>query len=154
MPVSDPSTHAERAGGSMRANAGLFLADAFTLEDIPERDKTYLAGPVATTTGFGETPVEARVSEMVTAKRQAADAVRKAVAHLMYWLLPALLIGYGPQLFSAKFTSQEGAGRPLTKGTGSRIADSSSPVVFLRNFDRVSGPEANSCASCHNAPCV
>jgi Di-haem oxidoreductase, putative peroxidase len=62
------------------------------------------------------------------------------------------LINYGSALFSAKFTIEEGAGRPLTKGTGARISDPSSPLVFPRNFDRVSGPEANSCAGCHNAP--
>jgi hypothetical protein len=64
------------------------------------------------------------------------------------------LIDYGSQLFNAKFTSQEGAGRPLTKGTGSRVSDPTSPLVFPRNFDRVSGPEANSCGGCHNAPYV
>jgi mono/diheme cytochrome c family protein len=62
------------------------------------------------------------------------------------------LINYGSALFSAKFTTEEGAGRPQTKGTGARISDPSSPLVFPRNFDRVSGPEANSCAGCHNAP--
>ena len=62
------------------------------------------------------------------------------------------LIQYGAQLFNAKFTIQEGAGRPLSKGTGAPISDSSSPLVFPRNFDRLSSPEANSCAGCHNAP--
>ncbi len=33
----------------------------------------------------------------------------------------AQLIQYGAQLFNAKFTIQEGAGRPLTKGTGPPI---------------------------------
>lgn len=64
------------------------------------------------------------------------------------------LINYGAQLFSAKFTIEEGAGRPLTKGTGSPVSDPSSPLVFPRNYDRISGPEANSCAGCHNAPSV
>ena len=65
--------------------------------------------------------------------------------------LPRLL-QYGAQLFNAKFTVQEGAGRPLSKGTGAPISDPSSPLVFPRNFDRLSSPEANSCAGCHNAP--
>jgi hypothetical protein len=64
------------------------------------------------------------------------------------------LINYGLQLFTAKFTIQEGAGRPLTKGTGTPISDPTSPLVFPRNFDRLSSPEANSCAGCHNAPFV
>jgi len=62
------------------------------------------------------------------------------------------LIEYGAQLFNAKFTIQEGAGRPLSKGTGARISDISSPLVFPRNFDRISSPEANACSGCHNAP--
>ena len=62
------------------------------------------------------------------------------------------LIRYGAQLFSAKFTNQEGAGRPQSKGTGAPISDPSSPLVFPRNFDRISSPDANSCSGCHNAP--
>jgi hypothetical protein len=62
------------------------------------------------------------------------------------------LIEYGSQLFDAKFTIQEGAGRPLSKGTGAPISDPSSPLVFPRNFDRISSPEANACSGCHNAP--
>jgi Di-haem oxidoreductase, putative peroxidase len=62
------------------------------------------------------------------------------------------LIQFGAQLFNAKFTVQEGAGRPLSKGTGAPISDPSSPLVFPRNFDRISAPDANSCSDCHNAP--
>jgi di-heme oxidoreductase (putative peroxidase) len=62
------------------------------------------------------------------------------------------LIQYGAQLFNARFTIQEGAGRPKSKGTGAPISDPSSPLVFPRNFDRLSSPDANSCSGCHNAP--
>lgn len=62
------------------------------------------------------------------------------------------LIEYGSRLFNAKFTIQEGAGRPQSKGTGAPISDPSSPLVFPRNFDRISSPEANACSGCHNAP--
>jgi hypothetical protein len=62
------------------------------------------------------------------------------------------LIEYGSRLFNAKFTIQEGAGRPQSKGTGAPISDPSSPLVFPRNFDRLSSPDANSCSGCHNAP--
>lgn len=62
------------------------------------------------------------------------------------------LIQFGAQLFAAKFTVQEGAGRPASKGTGAPISDPSSLLVFPRNFDRVSSPEANACSGCHNAP--
>ena len=62
------------------------------------------------------------------------------------------LIQYGAQLFNAKFTIQEGAGRPFSKGTGNPISDFRSPLTFPRNFDRLSSPEANACSGCHNAP--
>jgi len=62
------------------------------------------------------------------------------------------LLSHGASVFSAAWTSQEGGGRPLTKGTGAPLADPASPLLFPRNFNRVSAPDANSCAGCHNAP--
>lgn len=62
------------------------------------------------------------------------------------------LVRFGEKLFEAKFTIEEGAGRPLSKGTGAPISDSSSPLVFPRNFDRLSSPDSNSCVGCHNSP--
>ena len=62
------------------------------------------------------------------------------------------LIQFGEKLFTAKFTIKEGAGRPLTKGTGAPLSDPNSPLRFPRNFDRLSSPDANSCVGCHNAP--
>jgi hypothetical protein len=62
------------------------------------------------------------------------------------------LIEYGQKLFEARFTSQEGAGRPLSKGTGAAISDPASPLAFPHNSNRVSGPDANSCSGCHNEP--
>ena len=56
------------------------------------------------------------------------------------------------QLFNAKFTIEEGAGRPKSKGTGAPVSDPVSPLVFPRNFDRLSSPDANACSGCHNAP--
>jgi cytochrome c peroxidase len=64
------------------------------------------------------------------------------------------LIAYGRNLFTAMWTSQEGAGRPLTKGTGAPLSDPSDPLVFPRNFNRISGPDTNSCSGCHNKPFV
>jgi hypothetical protein len=62
------------------------------------------------------------------------------------------LIEHGRKLFTAVWTAQEGGGRPLTKGTGVPLSDPADPLVFPRNFNRVSAPEANSCAGCHNTP--
>ena len=40
----------------------------------------------------------------------------------------------------------------MSKGTGAALTDRNSPLVFPRNFNRLSGPDANSCAGCHNLP--
>jgi hypothetical protein len=62
------------------------------------------------------------------------------------------LLAFGAQLFQARWTTQEGQGRPLTKGTGNPLSDPSAPLTFPRNFDRLSGPDSNSCLGCHNTP--
>ena len=62
------------------------------------------------------------------------------------------LVAFGKKLFQARWTLQEGQGRPLTKGTGNPVSDPSLPLVFPRNFDRLSGPDSNSCFGCHNTP--
>src|SRR5437867_2109463 len=64
------------------------------------------------------------------------------------------LLEFGKQLFTANWTIQEGQGRPLAKGVGTptALSDPSSPLMFPRNFNRFSAPDANSCAGCHNVP--
>lgn len=62
------------------------------------------------------------------------------------------LVALGRRIFSANWTSQEGAGRPLTKGNGNPLVDPSDPLVFPKAFNRISAPDANSCAGCHNLP--
>jgi hypothetical protein len=62
------------------------------------------------------------------------------------------LIEQGRLLFAANWTDQEGGGRPLMKGTGKELTDPSRPLTGSRAFNRISAPDANSCAGCHNAP--
>ncbi|HEY7090543.1 MAG TPA: di-heme oxidoredictase family protein [Tepidisphaeraceae bacterium] len=62
------------------------------------------------------------------------------------------LLRHGKLLFDANWTDQDGGGRPTTKGTGRPLGDPSRPLVGARAFNRISGPDANSCAGCHNAP--
>jgi len=64
------------------------------------------------------------------------------------------LISYGEKLFTAMWTVQEGAGRPFSKGTGMMLADLRDPLIFPRNFNRISGPDSNSCSGCHNKPYI
>ena len=62
------------------------------------------------------------------------------------------LIDFGKVLFVAPWTIQDGGGRPLTKGIGTPLSDPSDPLVFPRDFNRISAPDANACVACHNVP--
>src|ERR1039457_4170770 len=54
------------------------------------------------------------------------------------------VLSHGQLIFNANWTDQEGGGRPLT--------DPSQPLTGRQAFNRISGPDANSCAGCHNMP--
>ena len=58
------------------------------------------------------------------------------------------LFAFGKVLFGAFFNTLDGAGRPATTGTGVPRA----PRAVPENFNRISAPDANSCAGCHNVP--
>src|SRR5215469_13784201 len=62
---------------------------------------------------------------------------------------PALLSDFGLFLFQARFTSLDGFGR--AGATGSPVPQRR-PLVNNSPFIRTSGPDANSCAGCHNQP--
>lgn len=80
-------------------------------------------------------------------------AVERHLANGEEFSMPApALVAHGKLLFDAQWTRQEGGGRPQTTGTGAALADPSSPLDFPRNFNRISGPDSNSCAGCHNQP--
>jgi hypothetical protein len=63
-----------------------------------------------------------------------------------------VLVDHGRRLFSASWTDQDGGGRPFATGTGKALSDPSRPLAGARSFNRVSGPDANSCLGCHNRP--
>jgi len=100
-------------------------------------------------------------SAVVLATDPSAQTVKlgeeKAVArHLLddeEFRIPLVdLIAHGKMLFQANWTVEDGAGRPFTKGNGRALSDPLQPLNNLRSFNRLSGPDANSCAGCHNAP--
>ena len=77
---------------SLIKGAGRF-ANSLRQENILPQDKSYLSKLVAARTGLDQSEADRRVNDTVTAYRQAVDAARKAVAHSLYWLFVALLIG-------------------------------------------------------------
>src|SRR5258706_339985 len=62
------------------------------------------------------------------------------------------LVASGQKLFTANWTDQDGGGRPLSKGSGQPLTDRSRQLAGARAFNRVSGPDANSCLGCHVGP--
>lgn len=65
--------------------------------------------------------------------------------------LPELL-EHGRRVFATKFTRVDGHGRPGSKGDLGPLSDPNDPLVFPRNMNRISSPEASSCAGCHMDP--
>ena len=66
------------------------------------------------------------------------------------------IIDAGEDLFQASFNSLDGAGRPETADI---VRDNNNTIVntrprqdFPQNFNRISGPDANTCLACHNVP--
>lgn len=59
------------------------------------------------------------------------------------------LIAHGRLLFDARFTTLDGAGRPLATGAD---VPTHRPASDTPAFFRTSGPEANSCGGCHFQP--
>ena len=83
----------DRADASVRTEAGLILANSLRQPALSPRDANYLAQLVTAKTGLNQSEAERRVSDVDIAERQAADEARKTVAHSLYWLFVALLIG-------------------------------------------------------------
>jgi hypothetical protein len=87
----NPTSDANDA--SVRSEAREILAVALLQPEIRPDDRSYLAGVVAAKTGLTPPQAQARVDATVKAYRDAADEARKAVAHSLYWLFAAWLIG-------------------------------------------------------------
>jgi hypothetical protein len=101
------------------------------------------------------------VSVAISVEAQKSPSLGKEISmseHLRggqeYDLSIPALVRFGEKIFSAKWTIQEGAGRPNVKGTanGPLLSDPSQALTFPRNFNRISGPDSNSCKGCHNDP--
>ena len=101
----------EEDDSSVREEAGRIFASGLQQGDLPAADRTYLAQVIAARTGLSQTEAEKRVSDGIAqAKaaevkaREAADAARKAAAHMSLWTFIALLIG----AFTASYTATLG----------------------------------------------
>jgi hypothetical protein len=92
---------------ALRTEAGVILAHALRQRQLSNDDKNYLGDLVVRRTGLNHAEAEQRVSGIFERDQQAADQARKAVAHSLYWLFVALLLG----AFSASFAATMGGRR-------------------------------------------
>jgi len=113
--------------------ATLVCALVFTLSAL------FFAGILAAETD------EVKIGQEISARRHLKDGEAPKMPL-------SQLLKHGHHLFNAMWTVQEGAGRPQSKGTGLPLSDPDRPLTFPRNFNRISGPDSNGCAGCHNAP--
>jgi hypothetical protein len=83
----------DRNDAAVRAEVGRIFARTLPQGESATADETYLTQVVAARTGLSQAEAGRRVSEVSTQARQALDAARKAVAHSLFWMFIALLIG-------------------------------------------------------------
>ena len=60
------------------------------------------------------------------------------------------IVERGQVMFTTSFNTLDGAGRPETTDTSS--SNFRPRQDFPRNFNRISGPDANTCVACHSVP--
>ena len=95
---------AARTDQPLRDEAALILANDLLHPDMTTQDQPYLANLVVAATGLSQADAERRVTETIAADREAAETTRKAIAHSLYWLFVAFLIG----AFCASFAATIG----------------------------------------------
>lgn len=94
----------DRNDAPLRAEVGIILANALGRGYLAPADNAYLATLVSVRAGISENESRKRVNDVFEQDRQAADVGRKAIAHSLYWLFLALLIG----AFCASFAATIG----------------------------------------------
>lgn len=92
---------------ALRTEVGAIFAHAIAQRDFSDADKQYVTARVAATTGLSPAQASQRVDSVFEQDRQAADAARKAVAHALYWLFVALLLGAFSGSFAATFGGRQ-----------------------------------------------
>lgn len=88
----------------VRSEVGRVFAKAMAQREMSADDKSYVAKTIAGRTGLSEATAQTRLSDVFASAQQAADAVRKAIAHTLLWIFAALLIG----AFCASFAATIG----------------------------------------------
>jgi hypothetical protein len=107
-----------------------------------------LASALAATTCGGQEPeriVELAIGDAPALKEHTSQAAINAGE-----LSLEELVERGKALFTASFNTLDGAGRPET--TDVNQSNFRARREYPDNFNRISGPDANTCFACHNLP--
>jgi hypothetical protein len=87
---AQPSNAADE---TLRVEVGEIFTRNLRQGTLSGEDKNYVADMVANKTGLARTEAEKRVDEVFGQDQQAVETARKAVAHSLYWMFVALLLG-------------------------------------------------------------
>lgn len=101
------SDRPQQFDASVRTEAGLIFARDIQNGDLTAADRAYLSQLVSATTGLNQTEAQRRVSASFEDARLAADNVRRAAAHSLYWTFLALLIGAFCASYAATFGGKQ-----------------------------------------------
>jgi hypothetical protein len=101
----EPKADTNRA--AIRDEVDLILGRSIRQGDIPGADRAYLTHVVETRAGLSQADADKRVSEVFAAAQQSAEATRKTVAHGLFWVFLALLVGAFSASFSATIGGRE-----------------------------------------------
>jgi hypothetical protein len=92
---------------SVRAEVSLIFAHGLRRRELTAEDKNYVAETVAAKTGLSRPEAEKRVTDVFGRDQQATDMARKTVAHSLYWLFVALLLGAFSASVAATFGGKQ-----------------------------------------------
>lgn len=92
---------------AQRAEVGMIFAHALRERELTAEDKSYVAEMVVAKTGVAPSDADKRVTNAFENAQQAADTARKAVAHSLYWMFLALLLGAFAASLAATFGGRQ-----------------------------------------------
>jgi hypothetical protein len=95
------------ADAAVRTEVGAIFGHALSQREFLDEDKSYVATRVAAHTGLSPAEALRRVDEVFERDRQVAEAARRAIAHALYWLFVALLLGAFSGSFAATFGGKQ-----------------------------------------------
>jgi hypothetical protein len=99
-----PASPTPADASAQRAEVTRIFATGLRNGDVASADRGYIAKVVAARTGISQADADKRVTDVINAAKQAADAARRAAAKLALWLAASLFIG----AFAASLAAVEG----------------------------------------------